>query len=106
MEKIDRLVWAAGISFSAWGLRAGVRVSDPAVLERVVEYLPPGSRPLKLPTVDLLYSLVVGGEGSRPGTRRYSLLYGGSQRLARTMKLDDVFETFESDLHLTVAEWA
>ena len=31
MEKIDRLGWAAGVSFYAYGLRIGVRVSSAGV---------------------------------------------------------------------------
>ena len=37
MEKIDRLGWAAGISFVSYGLRIGIRVSSPEVLNRLPE---------------------------------------------------------------------
>jgi len=53
--------------------------------------------------VDSLYSLVVGTNGRRSGLRRYNLLYAGSWRLARSMELDEVLDTLETDLHLTVA---
>src|SRR5437867_1677070 len=106
MERLNCLRWAAGLSLSAYGVRAGVRVRDPAVLQRVGACLPLGSRPSQSPLVDGLYSLVVGGEGPRPGTRRYSLLYEESARLIRTMELDDLFEVLESNLQLHVAEFA
>ena len=41
MDKIDRLGWAAGISFVSYGLRIGIRVSNPEVLNRLPDVLPP-----------------------------------------------------------------
>ena len=58
MEKLDRLGWAAGIGFLAYGKRIGIRVSAPDVLERLPAHLPPESRPADFPIVDRLYSLV------------------------------------------------
>ena len=60
MEKIDRLGWAAGFSFTSYGLGVGVRVSDPAALKLVAERLPPGWRPSAARVVGRLYSLKVG----------------------------------------------
>ena len=45
MEKIDRLGWAGGISLYSYGLRIGVRVNKPEVLDRLPERLPPGWEP-------------------------------------------------------------
>ena len=103
MEKIDRLGWVAGISLSTYGLRVGVRVSDPAVLGRAAEALPPGWEPACAPFVDHLYSLKVGGTDARRNVRNYHLLYYGLQRLARTMDLDVAFGTLEAHLQLQVA---
>jgi hypothetical protein len=106
MEKLDRLGWAAGAAVSSYGLRVGVRVTEPGVIHEVLARLPPGCRPLSSSSVDRLYSLVAGGDGPRPGTRRYSLLYGGSARLARSMDLDEVLTAFEADVQMYVAEFA
>jgi hypothetical protein len=38
MEKIDRLGWAAGLAFTAYGVRVGIRVSETDVLKRVEIY--------------------------------------------------------------------
>ncbi len=103
MEKIDRLGWAAGISFLAYGRRIGVRVNNPEILGRVATLLPPGWRPATSPVVDHLYSLVVGGAGPKSNIRRFNLLYEGSARVARTMDLDEVFNLLESNLQLYVA---
>jgi hypothetical protein len=35
MQKIDRLGWAAGLSFTAYGVRIGIRVTKAAVLQQI-----------------------------------------------------------------------
>lgn len=106
MEKLDRLGWAAAISFTAYGVRLGVRVSQPEVLGRLLAHLPPGWKLAAAPGVERLYSLIVGGPGLRPGMRRFHLLYGNAVQLARTREIEPALEALESDLHLYVAEHA
>jgi len=101
MAKIDRLGWAAGTCFASYGVRFGVRVNQPEVLKRLPQHLPPGWKPSPSSQVDRLYSLLVGRPQAR--VRRYNLLYSGVARRARTMDLDELFETFESDLRFQVA---
>lgn len=104
MQKIDRLGWAAGLSFEAYGARIGVRVSDPAVLDEVTARLPTGWRPRRSPVVDHLLSLVVGGDSGR--VRRFHLLYAEARRLARTTELREALAVLESHLQQAVAEMA
>jgi hypothetical protein len=78
-------------------------VNDPAVLDRVPAHLPPRWKALSPPIVDSLYSLYVAGESIRPNVRNFNLLYVGSTRIARTIELDEIFETLESTLHFNVA---
>ena len=106
MKKIDRLGWAAGISFSVYGVRIGIRASTPEVLEQAVAHLPAEWRPASSPVVDCLYSVIAGGSGGRPRVRRYHLLYTGPFILARTMDPDKLFEIFENDLQVSIAEKA
>lgn len=106
MQKLDRLGWAAGISIRAFGVRIGVRVNDADALRGLEAYFPPSWQPASSSVVDLLYSLVVGGAGARPGVRRFHLLYANASRLGRSLNLDDVYEGFEHYLHLHVAELA
>lgn len=106
MEKIDRLGWAAGFAFSAYGVRAGVRVSDAALVPSLFDLLPPGWKISRAASVERLYSLVAGGAYARAGGRRYSLLYGDAERLARTHDLTEALDALESDLKLYVAEGA
>src|SRR5258705_3729934 len=106
MEKLDRLGWAAGLAFTAYGVAAGFRVSDSSVLERVRALLPPGWKPAGKRTVRRLYSLIVGGQTSRPGVRRFNLLYSDAARLLRTHDLEEALAQLELDLELYIADRA
>ena len=106
MAKLDRLVWASGASLTACGLRIGIRVNDADILERVLQVVPPLCRHGRTPTVERLYSLVAAGVGTRPGVRRFHLLYAGPVLLARTTDLEEAIAILESDLKLYVAERA
>jgi hypothetical protein len=104
MAKIDRLGWAAGVAAIAYGHRVGVRVSEEWALPRAAACLPPGWKMAARPEVECMYSLVVGGKAGR--VRRFSLLYRGAERIARTHDLDEVFGTLEQELKMHVASAA
>src|SRR5688572_30355209 len=104
MDKIDRLGWAAGICFEAYGLRIGIRINKAEELDRVRGVLPPGWQPAPPPYVDYLYSLRVGGVSAQGKVRSFHLLYSGLARLARTMDLEECVDTLEQSLHLFIAE--
>jgi len=106
MEKLDRLGWAAGLVFTAYGVSVGVRVSDRSVVERVRALLPPGWKPAARPTVRRLYSLIVGGPTHRSGIRRFNLLYSDAARLLRTHDLEEALSQLELDLELYIADRA
>jgi hypothetical protein len=102
-EKIDRLGWADGITFVAYGASIGIRVNEPAVLERLPCYLPPGWKASTSPEVDYLYSLRVNDNGTQSGRRRFHRLYAGATMLLQTMDLNKVFDQLECALDDTVA---
>lgn len=106
MRKLDRLGWAAGVAFTAYGLRIGLRTSDSSALERLLPALPPGWAPAASPEVDALYSFVVGGAGSRPGLRRYHVVYSNSMPVVRTLELAEALRILELDLQVRVAQRA
>ncbi|HXU36966.1 MAG TPA: hypothetical protein VN937_11435 [Blastocatellia bacterium] len=106
MDKIDRLGWAAGMSFVSYGVRVGIRVNRAAVLEQLVDRFPPGWKPSRAPVVERLYSLIIGGAGPRPNVRRFNILYGNVEKLLRTLDLDEFLDVFESDVKLHVAAGA
>src|SRR5437660_1391597 len=106
MKKIDRLGWAAGMSFTGFGVRVGIRANSALILEKVIPCLPPGWRLAEEPNVDLLYSFVGGGAGPPPEIRRFNVIYAGVQRLARTLVLDEALQLLESDIQFRIAESA
>jgi len=105
MEKIDRLGWTAGFAFRSYGVRVGVRVNNADLLERLRTHLPPSWKPAPSPSVQHIYSLFAGRTSGR-NIRGYNLLYRNTVRLVRTLDLEQLFDAFESDLHLNVAESA
>lgn len=107
MRKLDRLGWAAGLTFRSYGVRFGVRADDPSALGRLAGFLPPGTFRAPAGMVERLYSIRTGAGGvERRGLRRFRLLYTDHLCFARTLDLDELFERFESDLQLFVAEAA
>ncbi len=106
MQKVDRLGWAVGFALKSYGMRIGIRSNDPAALDRVREILPGEWEKAEVAIVDRLYSILSGGTGTRANLRRFNLLYGDHVQLARSMDRDRLFEVFESDLRIFVAEFA
>jgi hypothetical protein len=104
MEKLDRLGWAAGIAFSCYGVRVGIRTNSPEALPILEPYLPPGRRLLKSPVVKELYSLKVARSVPGAKVRQMNLAYSGIARIARDAELLPVLEAVESDLLLRVSE--
>lgn len=106
MAKIDRLGWAAGFSFSSYGIRVGIRANDPQALERVTHLLPPGAQLSESPRVERLYSIILGGPSTNPNVRKFNLLYNNHARAARSREPQDVFDELERDLSMYIAEAA
>jgi hypothetical protein len=106
MDKLDRLVWADGMSFVSYGVRVGVRVNDSAILEEISARLPPEWKPISATIVDHLYSMIGGSAKPEAKVRRLNLAYWNLLRIARSRNFDDVLDLFESHVQLTVAEHA
>ena len=106
MEQLDRLGWAAGMAFVSYGLSVGIRVSSPEILDRIDGVLPPDVKPARSPRVGGLYSLIVSGTKVGSNTRRFNILYAGTQQLARTRDTDEALEALENHLQIYVAEHA
>ena len=103
MKKIDRLAWSEGISFTAYGLRIGVRVNVPSALDELSYKFPPGWKPSDNPVVDRLYSFILGGTNQNTGRRSFLIAYGNSARLARTMDLDEAAQALEREMEVYVS---
>ncbi len=103
MKKLDRLVWAESTCLESYGVRIEIRASKAGVLEQTVPFLPPQWKPVAPGRkLDVLYSWVAGGE-LRPTVRAFHLMYEGAERIARSLKPEEVFEAFETRLRMAVA---
>ncbi len=104
MKKLDRLVWAAGMSFTSFGVRIGVRTNTPELLSRVVAQLPIGWKCASSNVVERLYSVIEGGTSTKSNARSFHLLYADIERLERTENLDQLLESLGSDLETYIAQ--
>src|SRR3984893_4798401 len=104
MKKLGRLVWTAGISFTSFGVRIGVRTSTTELHERILAQLPAGWKLASSHVVERLYSVIAGGTPSRPNVRSFHVLYANVQRLARTENPDRLLEALESDVDTYIAQ--
>lgn len=103
MEKVDRLGWAAGFAFEACGVKIGIRVTDRAVIPSLQKrLLLPGWRVICEEVVDALFSVKVGGQGSRRGIRHFNLLYEGAALVSRDHAMDPIVEMLDNLLHLRI----
>src|SRR5581483_914258 len=106
MAKLDRLGWADGLSFTAYGVRVGIRVNDHAILRELIQRLPPGAKPSTAQRVDHLYSITGFPASSNGKVRRFNLGYWNLLRFSRSRDFETLLDEFESQVQLTVAEYA
>jgi hypothetical protein len=104
MEKIDRLGWAAGFSFTSYGVQVGVRTNDPSVLAEVRACLPHGARLSKPAGLDLLYSFRRAEAPRRKGLRAYHLLYEESVQVARSEDFDLLLQAFRDHAEFAIPQ--
>jgi hypothetical protein len=103
MEELDRLVWAEGLSVRAYGVKLGLRASEPGVLGPLVDRLPPGWKPAASPVVDRMYSYIAGGQAPGSKVRRFHILYIDHARVGRDHSIDSSLDALEVDARHTVA---
>lgn len=106
MQRLDRLGWAAGRAISAYGVRIGLRTTNPDALASMEATLPPGWTAARGRSVSHMFSLVAGGAGDRKGVRKMWILYDGWVREARSREEAPVLESLASAIQLKVAEHA
>jgi hypothetical protein len=92
-----------GQSFTAYGLRFGLRANDPAALEQAAPHLPLGWQPTPTDEVDILYSLHMGPPSQHQGRRNYHLLYCGSALIARSLEFSPLLTAFAKHAELLTA---
>ncbi len=94
-----------GFSIRSYGVRVAIRSNDSSVFDRVREHLPHEWQKTSSAKADRVYSIRVKGTvaGANP---RFHTLYRDDVQLQRSQDLDTLFQRFESDLRLFVAELA
>ncbi len=98
--EVDRLGWTDGQSFTAYGLRFGLRSNDFVVLEQAARHLPLGWQPTPTSKVDILYSLWLAPPRQGKEQPNHHLLYCGSDLLSHTLELSLLLTTFEQHTEL------
>jgi hypothetical protein len=89
------------IAFEAYGVRLSVDASEPAVLERIRQFLPPGSQPCPPESVECRFSLT----RNRVGT--YSINRNGKELNGTgNLHLDLALELFDSQLRIYLGRTA
>jgi hypothetical protein len=104
MEKLYRLVGAAGMRFRAFGVPVGIRVNQPSTLDILSGRLPPESRHQEAGPVKRLYSFYVNREPRQRGVRRFHTVYSDHQILRRSENETDLYQEFERDVDSFIAE--
>jgi hypothetical protein len=104
MAAIDRLGWAAGGTFEAYGVRVGLRANDEEAFARARQSLPPSTE-AGAERVSRLYSLIV-PPAAAGKIRRFNILYADAARLVRDAEPAPVYDALAADLKLYVAEHA
>lgn len=97
------------MAIETFGVRVGVRVDQPSLLEAVAACLPPGSKPARSRRVDRLYSVIGGDASAGRADRRFqrlSLVYSDGTRIARAASLQGALDSLKTDLRLYVGERA
>ena len=96
MDALDRLNWSVGLALVRYGVRVGVRASEPALLDGVADYLPPGARPCRAQSVDCLLSL-------RLFSPTETALYANGELLERTTDRRVILAALESAARFAIA---
>lgn len=100
-EHLGRLCWAARINLKIFGLRVGIQVSDPALLDSLLSVIPFGWKKTSPTRTERLYSVI---DYPVYGKRRpcHSILVNG-RLLALAADWDEICDAFYSDLEFFVA---
>jgi hypothetical protein len=106
MAKLDRLVWVETAYLSIYGLRVGIRSNSADVIEQLMSNFPLECRRLNASDVQRLYSFVIPPIPQRHNLRPFCFLYRDAYRVGRAPNLQQLAQSFETDLALHVAECA
>ncbi len=98
MVNLDSLGWAAGCAIRSFGVKIGLRATDPAAMPELRRALPVGAKAVAAPVVDHLYSVIVAGGLGAGRRRKLHLLFAGTHLMARQRSLTALMEDLEHDV--------
>jgi hypothetical protein len=102
-----RGTWAAAVEARAFGVRFGVRVTDPSLLPLLLEHLPPGSRVCDTTRRGgLLYSIVSSPAGAVPDANPPWQLHVDDSLEAEVAGQPELLDAFERQVRFDVARLA
>jgi hypothetical protein len=102
MKRLNALDWADGFSFVAFGVRVGLRVTDPGLLPDLAERLPPGWGFSTTPRVHWMYSVASVPSRKKRGNLIHQL-YTGKYFLTRGSDFSRIQTAFGTDLQVELA---
>lgn len=106
VHELDRQRWAVVASFTADGLRIGVRANTRSAFSAVIENLPPVLHRHDVAAVDVMYSVIARDPQGQTGLRTRHLAFVNGARLARSPQFEHIPDAIENHLSIQIAELA
>lgn len=104
MDDLDTIGWDYGFSFSAYGVKIGVRVSDYGLLEKLQLRIPFACRISDIQNVDRLFS-VLSVVDQKKKTKLYNL-YWNEALFSHKLTMTGLLDKFQAFSSITIAELA
>jgi hypothetical protein len=101
--KLDSLDWADGASFTAFGLRFGVRTNDAALLAQAIRCAPMSWRLTSIRDIDVLYSIYRESDSPASDAEGLYSLYCDSALVLNTPDRSALLSAFENHAQLLTA---
>lgn len=98
--------WAIRQSILAYGLRLGIRTNRPEFMDRLSQHFPPLWKPSSTSSVERMFSVRIGGDGSSNGKSAFHELFENRERGEKSRSLNAVLEDLERRMKMYVAEMA
>ena len=105
MAKLEQLNWIDAFAVVGYGVRIGVRVSDPALIPALIKRVPPGAQLSTGGRVNRMISVIAGGS-ERRGSYRYHMAYADHVVVERSRDAGHVFEAYDSHLRMALAQFS
>jgi len=108
MEKIDRLGWAEGVAFRAYGLTVGIRTNNPELIPEFERIIPADAKRTDDPRVDILYSFLSAKPfgNQRRGLKRMNILYNSAALVGKSLDEQEIVRALDTSLNAWLSEFS